>query len=306
MNIDPFKSQLIIGASVFGITLLSILIIFHSFCFFFSLFVAWFALQTPGLFLGFFPKKSFAAKKVFITGDSAGIGKSFSSILAKNGAQVSGCSRHSEHLIADLSSPEDVAKIVANLNETKPELVILNAGIYGNNLTNTSQIFKMMSVNVDCNVEIVKSLNYYPDIIVISSIMADVTIPYCEVYCATKAFITTFFSSLNVTYPGNILIVSPATVSTEIFSGELFGKKSPKEKHGPLILEPDFVADRALRALGNFSEIHVGLAANLFIVFSKIIPRGIFGFFSGKFFAWNRKIDEFLLKKMSKNHEKAK
>ncbi|MFD0894623.1 SDR family oxidoreductase [Luteolibacter ambystomatis] len=183
-----------------------------------------------------------------VTGASAGLGEEFVLQLAPrvdsfvlvarredrlNDLSATLRARHPgklmEVIAADLSRPEDVARILEHLPERGlvPDLLVNNAGLgdYGEFAdSDWARVEAMLRVNIEALTRLTHGL--LPGmirrgggaVVNISSLASTLPIPDIAVYSATKAYVTSFSEALRVElrdYNIPVLAVCPGPVKTE-------------------------------------------------------------------------------------------
>lgn len=276
MRYTPLLSLLAAASVTYIVTAFMGYLIFRKVYVFVPLVIAWITTQVPGLYAPYLPRANYKGKKVFVTGTTSGIGSSFSQILTEGGAEVIGASRSiASGIKVDLSMDTDVNVFVNECNLQKPDLIVLNAGVGGFGLDSADDNIHLLHLNTDANVRIIKSLRYQPDIIIISSIAADVPMPNMETYCASKAAMSLFFATMSQNWAGNILLVCPGPVETKFYDNELMQKNTVSFARTTFTQRPQAIAELGLRSIGVFSEVYSGLSANMMKLCSIILPRPI-------------------------------
>lgn len=157
------------------------------------------------------------AKKALVTGASDGIGKVFALELAKQGYVVTAVARNADRLgevvktmgaghrslIADLSTAEGQSKACQELAATKYDLLINNAGVGTSGAFTEVPLEKQMAmVRLNCEAVVALSHTFLKTaksgdaLMNVSSTLAFLPMPLLGLYCATKAFVTSFSESL--------------------------------------------------------------------------------------------------------------
>jgi short-subunit dehydrogenase len=157
------------------------------------------------------------AKTAMVTGASGGIGLELAERLAKEGYQVTlvarGEGKLKEHvarlgaghrwIAADLSVPADTRRVADDVQATKYDLLINNAGVgvYGTFAEGAVEpTMAMMRLNMDSLVELshtfLKGAKSGDALINVASTLALLSFPGASAYCATKAFVCAFSEGL--------------------------------------------------------------------------------------------------------------
>jgi len=222
---------------------------------------------------------------VLITGGSAGIGFEIAQQLSAQGNQVIITGRNAERLqaaaaqlknttaiVSDVSSPDDVNKLVAQLKEKFPQLniVINNAGFSASpyRLLPGADAFEKASAEIQTNYLSVLRLNelllpvlsQQPQaaIVNVSSIVAFAPSLNIPGYSISKAALHAYSRVLRITLkdtPVRVFELMPPLVNTE-FSKEIGGEKG---------IPASQVAAELLEGLKNdIYEIHVGGTADIY------------------------------------------
>ena len=223
-------------------------------------------------------RHSSQVQSVLVTGASRGIGSAFARALPQDcriiltGRDQDALDRVRDEITlpgrevsivtADLALAADRSRVIEKGLAADLDMVIANAGTgnYGRFLDRElSQHQTTLSVNVEAVVELLHSLlpgmikrakinQRRAAAIVVGSTAGFVPVPYLATYAASKAFVLSFCESLSAELsadPVDILCVCPGATETEFGSRAGFSGGSP-----PGAMEPDFVARKALRAVG--------------------------------------------------------
>lgn len=213
---------------------------------------------------------------VLITGGSAGIGLAIAGLLSQQNNKVIITGRNPERLaaaakqipglttiVSDVSNGQDVAKLVATLQQDFPELNMLinNAGkAYAYELSATANIADKatdeMVTNYFAVIRLTEQLlplllqQEEAAIVNVTSIVAFAPGARLATYAASKAALHSFTQSLRHTIaPLHVFELMPPLVNTD-FSQEIGGSNG---------IPPQQVAEEFFTALGkNEYEIHVG------------------------------------------------
>jgi short-subunit dehydrogenase len=156
-------------------------------------------------------------KKALITGASEGLGKEFAIQLAKNGYEVTAIARNetklsqlireignnSTYIVADLSLKDGLNKIIHEIENSRFDLLINNAGIgaMGDFIDlSEAKLDEILSLNIHAVVNLshtyLKKAKSGDALINVSSSLAFMPMPLVGFYAATKAFVTSFSESL--------------------------------------------------------------------------------------------------------------
>lgn len=157
-------------------------------------------------------------KKVLITGASGGIGLEVAKLLANKNYQITLIARREDALktvkaglagaghsilVSDLTKPDDVAKLAANIESNNYDVLINNAGagMYGEftKLPLDDQL-SGMRLNMDALVILsyafLKNAKSGDALVNVASLLAHSSLPGASVYAATKSFVANFSESL--------------------------------------------------------------------------------------------------------------
>lgn len=224
----------------------------------------------------------FRNKLVWITGASSGIGEHLAYAFSKAGARLilssrnekelarvrEGCAREAEvHIVPmDVASLGTIPAIAEEvLQKFGPiDILVNNAGISQRDLalqTSLSVDQRIMDVNYFGTLAITKAVapamqaRKSGQIVVMSSVLGKMGVPYRSAYAASKHAIHGFFDSLRAElYPDNITVtlICPGYVFTNVTANALKGDGTPNA----VIAEstrsgfpPDVFAKKALKAI---------------------------------------------------------
>lgn len=164
-----------------------------------------------------------SGRRALVTGASEGIGRSFARALAAQGYELTIVARNEARLqelsgeierefpaagkprvlVADLSAAVDVARVAEFLESEHHQLLINNAGfgIKGRfEEIGLGQIQSMTAVNIDALVQLshayLRTAQKGDALMNVSSFLSFIPVADLNVYCATKAFVTSFSESL--------------------------------------------------------------------------------------------------------------
>ncbi len=209
-------------------------------------------------------------RRALVTGASEGIGRSFARKLAERGYAVTLVARNTERLrslqtelkgkdhrilTADLSRPEGLASVVAEVNGPNHYSLLVNNAGFGQ-LGDFSEsvltgVREMIFLNVTTLVELSHAFlvraKRGDGIIQISSTLSYLPMPRQAVYSATKAFVTSFSESLWYQCQKKgiaVLNVCPGSTAT-LFPARSGG--DPKKIPAWATQTPDQVAETSLQ-----------------------------------------------------------
>lgn len=210
-------------------------------------------------------------RKALVTGASSGIGLVFARKLAQEGFQVTVVARNEEKLAkltnelgtghrsirADLTRPDDIALIVQDLEETRYQLLINNAG-YGiyekfENIP-LEQINNLLQLNINTLVQLshvyIKNASAGDALINVSSVLSLLPYPGGAVYSGSKGFVTNFTEALWYECRDRdiyVMALLPGVTETNFHTVAIAdtGKGGPGRPGYP----PEVVVDEAMAAL---------------------------------------------------------
>jgi len=236
---------------------------------------------------------AFQGKIVWVTGASSGIGEALVKAFAKEGAVIILSARREEELQRvrkeaalndsnsfvlpiDLYKTDDIYKAVEQVKTkySTIDILICNAGIAQRSMVKDSLLEvdrQIMELNFFAVIALTKAVlpimleKKTGNIVVISSVMGKLGIPFRAMYCASKHALHGFFDALrgevfkqgikvNVICPGYVKTnVSINAVTSE---GRAYGKMDKAQEKG---ISPEKCADGILRAIRkNKDEVYIG------------------------------------------------
>lgn len=240
-----------------------------------------------------------------ITGASSGIGKSFAYKFASLGYDLLLVGRrenllreicndifikysvNAEYMILELSNDEDVNRLISNMERMNNlEVLINNAGFGLEDDFIASPLNKnieMIKVHDILPVKLIYSAipllkdKHNPVIINVSSIASFLISPSNEMYCASKAFLTSFSESLSLSLKKHnikVQVLCPGFTLTDFHAKLGYDVNNPSFKR---FMSSDKVVEISLKYLKKDKVICIpGLIYKLVKVFVNLIPRGIF------------------------------
>ncbi|HEX7511592.1 MAG TPA: SDR family NAD(P)-dependent oxidoreductase [Chitinivibrionales bacterium] len=244
-------------------------------------------------------------KRALITGASDGIGNVFAKKLSQKGYTITGVARNEsklkgliqdigqnhKYIVADLSSEAGQLKTVAELNSAHYDLLVNNAGVGVVGAFTEASIDKQLAMmRLNCEAVVRLSHAYLTSaqsgdaLINISSTIGFTPMPSIGLYCATKAFVTSFSESLWFEQKAKGVFVMdfcPGITSTN-FQVNAGGRTEDLPKN--MAQTPEMVVDNALKALDSrkrpteFSGMRNWMFANM----SRLMPRKMFVNMLGK------------------------
>ena len=157
------------------------------------------------------------AKTAMVTGASGGIGLEFAERLAAAGYQVTAVARSRQKLdelvarlgaghralVADLSVPEDVTRVAADVRASRYDLLVNNAGVgvYGTFADEPlDPTLAMLRLNIDSLVRLshayLGQARRGDTLLNVSSTLSLLSFPGAAAYCGSKAFVSAFTEGL--------------------------------------------------------------------------------------------------------------
>ena len=216
-----------------------------------------------------------AWRTALVTGASSGIGRAFAVALAQRGLDVVVVARRkdrleelarelgeSEILVADLSDPDDLARVEARLADgSRPIDVLVNGAGFGTSGKFSESEVDVEQQEIDVNIAALVRLSRAAvpgmverrtgAIVNVSSIAGHQPLPWWATYAASKAYVTTFSRALASELKGTgvrVLTLMPGFTRTEFHTtanDDLTRQLIP----GPAWMTADTVVASALRSL---------------------------------------------------------
>jgi short-subunit dehydrogenase len=248
-------------------------------------------------------RRQIAGSRALVSGASSGIGRAIALELGRHGADVVVMARREERLrqvAADIEAGGGRAEIVAGdvtdesvrdfaLQRSRErfgglDTLVNNAGIAATGRfedASPDRLRRIFEVNFFAFVELTRAAlpllkeGRAPIVVNVGSILGHVAIPSLSEYCAAKFAVRGFTESLRAELAPrgiDVLLVSPATVETEIWDRmiEETGKTSWRAKRGAT---PEFIARRTVQAMRRGRrEILPGIPPKLVNLANRLCP----------------------------------
>lgn len=211
------------------------------------------------------------AKRALVTGASSGLGHVFSKQLAKENFLITCVARSEEklqhvvqelgeghkYMVADLTDPAQLALVEQELDNTKYDLLINNAGyaIYQRFddaplEKHENLMFLNMNALVRLSYQFLKSAVSGDALVNVSSALSRLSYPGGAVYCGTKGFVTCFTESLWYEHKDKgvyVMALLPGLTLTNFHKVAFSGR--PGELPQKLAYPPEVVVSEALKIL---------------------------------------------------------
>jgi short-subunit dehydrogenase len=248
-------------------------------------------------------RRQIAGSRALITGASSGIGRAIARELAVQGADVLLVARREERLVAlaedlralgrrceylagDITDPStrQAALDAAVQHFGGLDILVNNAGVGAMGPFETAdpqRLRRIFELNFFAPVELIRvalptlRAGRRPIIVNVGSILSHVGLPNLSEYSASKFAIRGFSEVLGAELRRNgvdVLVVSPATVATEIWDAllETKGDSSWRAKHGDT---PEFIARKVARAIARGRrELLPGIVPKVAKALTRICP----------------------------------
>jgi short-subunit dehydrogenase len=249
-------------------------------------------------------RRKIAGSRALVTGASAGIGRAIARELAQQGAdlflvarreerlaelaeELRGLGRRCEYLAGDITDPaaRQAALDAAVRQLGGLDILVNNAGVGAMGPftdADPARLRRIFEVNVFAPVELIRAAlpvlqaGRQPIIVNVGSILSHVGLPNVSEYSASKFAIRGFSEVLRAElHPRGIhvLVVSPATVSSEMWESllESKGDTSWRATRGDT---PETVARKTVRAIARGKrELLPGLVPKAVYLFNRLCPR---------------------------------
>ena len=208
-------------------------------------------------------------QSLFLTGISSGLGEAIMRLAIRDGMRVTGVLRSSpqrdrlaeefgdklEIMKVDLSDRDRVLELCANLRERRFDYICLNAavGLTGRfHELDADSVDELIDVNLWANMRMVRAmlpraLEIRSKLVLISSLITDLTRDDCTSYAVSKAGLSKFYRCLHKEYPQLPMVCAEiGPVDTPIHR-KAGGDDSPKN---PFIFKPcDKIARKIYKAM---------------------------------------------------------
>ena len=243
-------------------------------------------------------------KYVLVTGSTGGLGQAFVKELSKQNKNLLLCGTNDSKLenlknqiynenidvityAFDLSNENEIYDLVEFIKskDIYIDLLINNAGFitegsfeFASSETLTKAI-KVNNVGTILLTKLILELNNYKDtnIITISSLAGEYSMPYMSIYSATKSLLTSFFTSINYELKHNnvnVLIVKPGAIPTSKEMKDAIKAQGFKGKLSSV--SPEKIAKTALKKSQRKKKTYIpGLLNKLTIIGCKIAPKSL-------------------------------
>lgn len=256
---------------------------------------------------------SFQNKVVWITGASSGIGEHFTYAFAEQGARLilsarnekelqrvkNNCSKTADILILPLdvvnfeAIPATVEQAVAHFG--KIDILINNAGVSQRALVIDTKLEvdqQIMNVNYFGKVAITKAVlpvmlqQGFGHIVVISSVMGIIGVPFRSAYSAAKHALHGYFDSLRTEMASSnikVTIICPGYIRTNVTINALKGngsKNNVMTHESAKGMDPGIFAQKALHAIDRGrEEVMIG-GKEIYSAYVKRFFPGVFSYFT--------------------------
>jgi short-subunit dehydrogenase len=248
-------------------------------------------------------RRDISNSRAIVTGASSGIGRAIAVELARQGADVVIGARRQERLeqlATEVRRLGRRAEIVAGdvtdalvrqalLDCAQQQLggldiLVNNAGVAALGRfedANPDRLQQIFEVDFFSLVELTRAAlpllkcGRRPLVVNVGSILGHVAIPHLSEYCAAKFAVRGFSEALRAELHGSgvgVLVVSPATVETEIWE-RMLEETAPTAWRAPRGLTPEAVAAATARAIRRGGrEVFPGLEAKAFNFLNRLCP----------------------------------
>lgn len=212
-----------------------------------------------------------AARKALVTGASGGIGLAFARRLAKEGFCVTAVARsegrlqelvaelggESRYLVADLSTPEGMARVSDEIASTSYDLLINNAGVGVYGAFDEMPLEEHLAlIRLNCEAQVALSYAFLAKakrgdaLVNVASMLGFFGLPTFSVYSATKAFVRSFSETLWFEQKARgvyVMALCPGPTSSNFH--EASQGTSLNRPPAAMSQTPEQVVDEAMKAL---------------------------------------------------------
>lgn len=233
------------------------------------------------------------ARSALVTGASTGIGRTFARELAAAGHTVTAVARGEDrlrtlveelgpghrYLVADLTTPDGLGLVAADLARHPVDLLVNNAGTaHHGPFTETGPQDALAAARLDCEAVVTLAHAFLAGarrgaaLVNVSSTLAYAPAPGLAVYSAGKAFVRAFSEALWYEQrPRGVYVMALCPGPTATESGSMQHQDAP----AALVQSPQALVRTALRALERRTRPTVvsGPANSLFVVAARLLPR---------------------------------
>jgi len=184
-------------------------------------------------------------------------------------------------VIADLSTRSGAATVIASVEKLPVDVFVSNAGSGGYGALETRPLEgETAAIALNCTAPMELARGLLPGmrardagaLIFVSSIQAELSLPFFATYAATKAFTNVFAEALYGELLGtgvDVLTVLPGITSTEFFSANAIDGEFPLFP----VRQPEQVVETALSALGRRVKVIDGLQNRGVVAALGALPR---------------------------------